>query len=125
MHGYQKITVGDGATLKTEIHIQRKNHGIHVPMSSEVASRISWFDNDNFSKCFIEGAVSNLLCQLLSNYDAAKFKHIAICNGEQLITAMNVQTISKIVISKTGQINAVEKCIGFWKNVPTVEDHCI
>ena len=46
VHGYQKITFGDGATLKTENHVQRKKHGIHLFMSSELASRNFWFDND-------------------------------------------------------------------------------
>ena len=70
-----------------------------------------WFDNDNFSKWCVEGAVTNILCELLSFQDEAKFKQIAICNGEQLITAMNVRLIPQIVKSKTGQINAVKKCM--------------
>ena len=78
VHGYQKITFGDGATLKTENHVQRKKHGIHVTMSSEVASRNFWFDRDNFSRWCVEGAESNLLCQLLSIEDAEKFKQIVI-----------------------------------------------
>ena len=55
--------------------------------------------------------MTNLLCELLSIQDAAKFEQIAICNGEQLITAMNGQSIPKNVLSKTGQIDAVEKCM--------------
>jgi len=81
--------------LKTENNVQCKNNGIHVPMSSEVASGNFWFDNENFSKWCVEDAVSNPLCQLLIIMDAAKFKQIAICNGEQLITAMNEQLIPK------------------------------
>ena len=84
-----------------------KKHGIHVTMSSEVASQNFWFDNDNFSKWCVEGAISNLLCQLLSIEDGAKFQNIAIFHGEKLITAMNGQAIPKIVLSQTGQINAV------------------
>ena len=76
---------------------------------------IFWFDNDKFSKWCVEGAVSNLLCQLLSIEDAAKFKQIVMCNGEKLITAMNEQSIPKIVLSKTGQIDAVEKCMWILK----------
>ena len=55
--------------------------------------------------------MTNLLFQLLSTKDGAKFKQIAICNGEELVTAMNGWSIPKIVESKTGQINAVEKCM--------------
>ena len=34
VHGYQKITFGDGATLKTENNVQCKNNGTLVPMST-------------------------------------------------------------------------------------------
>ena len=78
-------------------------------MFSRPPGKNFWFDNDNFSKWCVEVAVSNLLCQLLSVKDAYKLKHIAICNGEQLITEMNGQSIPLIVLSKTGQIDVVEK----------------
>jgi hypothetical protein len=90
VHGYWKITFGDGATLKTENHVQHKKHGIHVPMSSRPPGGNFWFDSDNFSKWCVEGDVSNLIGHFLSINDAAKFKQLVICNGEQLITAMNV-----------------------------------
>jgi hypothetical protein len=70
-----------------------------------------WFDRDNFSKWCVEGAVTNLLCQLLSTNNAAKFKQLAIGNREQLITAMNGRPIPKIVFPNTGQIEFVEKCM--------------
>jgi hypothetical protein len=70
-----------------------------------------WFDRDNFAKWCVEGAVTNLLCQLLSTEEATKFKQLAVCNGEQLITSMNGRSIPKIVQSKTGKIDAVEKCM--------------
>ncbi len=66
VHGYQKITFGDGATLKTENTVQCKNNGTLVPMSSRPPSLNFWFDRDNFSKWCVEGVVTNLLCQLLS-----------------------------------------------------------
>ncbi len=66
-------------------------------MSNQPPDSDFWFDRDNFSKWCVEGAVSNLIGQLLSINDAAKFKQLAICNGEQLIIAMNVQLIPKIV----------------------------
>ena len=84
-------------------------------MSSEVASRNFWFDNDNFSKWCVEGAVTNILCHLLSIEDGAKFQNIAICHGEKIITAGNGQAIPKIVLSQTGQIDAVEKCMWILK----------
>ncbi len=34
VHGYRKITFGDGATLKDENTVQCKNNGTLVPMSS-------------------------------------------------------------------------------------------
>ncbi len=111
MRGYQKITFGDGATLKTENTVQRKKHDIHVPKSSESAFRNFWFDKDNFSKWCVEGTVSNLIGQLLTINDAAKFKQLAICNGQELITAMHERSIPKIVLHKSGQIDAVEKCM--------------
>ncbi len=113
MHGYQKITVGDGATLKTGNTVQCKNTGTLVPMSSRPSGLNFWFDRDNSSKWCVEGAVTNLLCRLLSTEDAEKFKQIAICNGEELITAMNGQSIPKIVLHKTGQIDAVENACGY------------
>ena len=70
-----------------------KKHRINVPMSSDVASKNFWFDNYNFSERCVEGSVSNLLCQLLSIKDGAKFQNIAIFHGEKLITAMNGQAI--------------------------------
>ena len=115
VHGYQKKTFGDGATLKTENNVQCKNNGTLVPMLSQPPGGNFWFDNDSFSKWCVEGAVSNLLCQLLSINDAATFKQLAICNGEQLITARNVRSIPQIVLSKTGQIDAVEKCMWILK----------
>ena len=115
-HGYQKITFGDGATLKTENNVQCKNNGTLVPMSSRPPGGNFWFDNDNFSKWCVEGALSNFLCHFLSINDAAKFKQIAICNGEQLINAMNVRSIPQIFLSKTGQIDAVEKCMWILNN---------
>ena len=80
-------------------------------MPSRTAVGNFWFDNTNLSKWCVEGAVTNLLCELLSIQDVAKLKKIAICNGEQFITAMNGQSIPKIVLSKTGQIDAMEKCM--------------
>ena len=80
-------------------------------MSSRPPGGNFWFDNDNFSKWCVEGAVPNLIGQLLSINDAEKFEQLAICNGEQLITAMNGRSIPKSVKSKTGQIDAVEKCM--------------
>ena len=74
VHGYQKITFGDGATLITENHVQCKNNGTLVPMSSRPPGENCWFNNDNFSKWCVEGDVSNLIVQLLSINDAAKFK---------------------------------------------------
>ncbi len=56
-------------------------------MSSRPPGSNFWFDRDNSSKWCVEGAVTNLLCQLLSTDDAAKFKELAIANREQLITA--------------------------------------
>jgi hypothetical protein len=112
-----RVRVGDDnfskwcATLKTENTLQSKKNEKHVPKSSESAFRFFWFDKNNFSKWCVEGAVTNLLCELLSIQDAAKFKQIGIGNGEELITAMNGQSIPKIVLSKTGQIDAVEKCM--------------
>ena len=38
VNGYQKISFGDGATLKTENNVQCKNYGILVPMSRGVAA---------------------------------------------------------------------------------------
>jgi hypothetical protein len=46
--------------------------------------------------------VSNLIGELPLIEDAAKFKQIDICNGEELITAMNGQLIPQIVQSKAG-----------------------
>jgi hypothetical protein len=111
VHGYRKITFGDGATLKTENTVQCKNTGTLSPMSNRTPGSNFWFDKDNFSKWCVEGAVTNLLCQLLSIEDAAKFKQIAVCNGDNLITAMNGRSIPKIIQSKTGKIDAVEKCM--------------
>ncbi len=59
--------------------------------------------------------MTNILSQLLSINDAAKFKQLAVCNGKQLITAMNVPSIPQIVQSKTGKTNAVEKCMWILK----------
>ena len=70
-----------------------------------------WYDSDNFSKWCVEGAVTNLLCQLLSTEDASKFKQIAICNGGDLVTAMNGRSIPKIVQPNSGQVDVVEKCM--------------
>ena len=78
----KKITFGDGATLKIESNVQRKNNGTLVPMSTRPLGGKFWFDIDNFSKWCVEGAVSNLLCQLLLTTDAENLK---ICNGEELI----------------------------------------
>ena len=50
LHGYQKITFGDGATLKTGNTVQCKNNGTLVPMSSPPPGSNFWFDRDNFSK---------------------------------------------------------------------------
>ena len=80
VHGYQKISFGDGATLKTVNTVQCKNNGTLVPMLSWPPGGNFWFDNDNFSKWCVEGAVKNLLCELILIQDAAKFKQIAICN---------------------------------------------
>ena len=77
MHGYQQITFGGGATLKTENIAQCKNFGTLVPMSSQPSGGNFWFDNDDFLKWCVEGAVSNLIGQLLSINDAAKFKKLA------------------------------------------------
>jgi hypothetical protein len=111
VHGYRKITFGDGASLKTERTLQCNIHGTSVPMSSRPTGSNFWFDRDNFSKWCVEGAVTNLLCQLLSIEDAAKFKQIAVCNSEEIVTAMNGRSIPKIVLSKTGRIDAVAKCM--------------
>ena len=59
--------------------------------------------------------MSNLLCQLLSINDAEKFEKISVCDGEQLITAMNVRCIPKIVLSKNEQMDAVENCMWILK----------
>ena len=115
VHGYQKIAFGDGPTLKTENTVQCKNNVTLVPMSSWPPGSNFWFDGNNFSKWCIKGAVTNLLCQLLSTKGVAKFKQIAICNRDELITAMNGQSIPKIVLSKTGQIDAVKKCMWILK----------
>jgi hypothetical protein len=80
-------------------------------MSNRPPGSNFWFDRDNFSKWCVEGAVTNLLCQLLSTEEAAKFKQLAVCNGEQLITALNRRSMPNIVISYTRQIDAVEKCM--------------
>jgi len=80
-------------------------------MSSPPPGSNFWFDRENFSKWCVEGAVSNLIGQLLSINDAVKFTQLAIGNEEQLITAMNGRSIPKIVLPKTGQIDAVEKCM--------------
>ena len=48
VYGYQKITFGDDATLNIENHVQCMNNDTLVPMSSGVASRNFWFDNDFF-----------------------------------------------------------------------------
>ena len=85
------------------------------PKSSEDAFRNFWFDKDYFSKWCVEGAVTNLFCQLLSIEDGEKFKQIVICNREELVTAMNGRSIPKIVKSITGQIDAVEKCMWILK----------
>ncbi len=82
-------------------------------MSSRPPVSNFWFDRDNFSKWCVEGAVTNLLCQLISTKDAAKFKQTAICNGEELVTAMNGRSIQKNIKSKTGQIDVVEKTCGY------------
>jgi hypothetical protein len=111
VHGYRKITFGDGATLKTENTVRCESTGTLVPMSSRPPGSNFWFDRENFAKWCAEGAVTNLLCQLLSIDDAAKFKQLAICNGEELVTAMNGRSIPKIVLSYTGRIDVVEKCM--------------
>ena len=59
--------------------------------------------------------MTNILCQLLSINDAAKFKQLAVCNGEQIITAINVLSIPQSVQSKTGKPDAVEKCMWILK----------
>ena len=111
VHGYRKITFGDGATLKTENTLRCKSTGTLVPMSRRPPGSNFWYDSDNFSKWCVEGAVTNLLCQLLSTKDASKFKQIAICNVGELITAMNGRSIPKIVLPNTGQLDVVEKCM--------------
>jgi hypothetical protein len=111
VHGYRKITFGDGATLKTENTFQCNNTGTLSSMLSPPPGSNFWFDRDSFAKWCVEGAVTNLLCQLLSIDDAEKFKQIAICNGEELVTAMNGRSIPKIVLPKTGKIDVVEKCM--------------
>ena len=88
-----------------------QNNGSLVPMSSRPPGLNFWFDKDKLSKWCVEGAVSNLIGQLLSTNDEAKFIKIAICHGEELITAMNGRLIPQIVQSKTGQIDVVEKCM--------------
>ena len=65
VHGYQKNTFGDVATLKTKNTVQYKNNGTLVPMSSRPPGSNFWFDSDNFSKWCVEGALSNLIGQLL------------------------------------------------------------
>ena len=115
VHGYQKIIFGDGATLKTENTVQCKNTRTLVPMLSRPPGSNFWFDSNNFSKWCVEGAVTNLLCQLLSTKDAANFKQLAVCNCEQLVTAMNVPSIPKIVQSKTGKNDTVRKCMWILK----------
>ena len=55
--------------------------------------------------------MTNLVCQLLSTEDAKQFKQLAVCNGEELVTAMNGCSIPQIVLSNTGQIDVVEKCM--------------
>ena len=76
LHGYQKITFGDGATLKTENTVQCNSTSTFAQMSSRPPGSIFWFDPDNFSKWCVEGAVTNLLCQFLSTKDGAKFKQL-------------------------------------------------
>ena len=125
VHGYQKIMFGDGAMLKTENHIQCKNSGTLVSMSSRPPGGNFWFDNDNSSKWCVEGAVTSLIGQLLSINDAVKFKKIAICNGEELITAMNGRSVPQIVLSKTGQIDAVEKVHVDIDSMFQIGYHCI
>jgi hypothetical protein len=80
-------------------------------MSSWPPGSNFWFDRENFSKWCVEGAVTNLLCLLLSTKDTSNFKQLAICNGGELVTAMNGRSIPKIVLPKTGQIDVVEKCM--------------
>ena len=46
VHGYQKTTFGDGATLKTESTVQCNKHGIQVPMSTKPPGGNFWFDSD-------------------------------------------------------------------------------
>ncbi len=111
VHGYRKITFGDGATLKSENTVRCKSTGTFVPMSRRPPGSNFWYDSDNFSKWCVEGAVTNLLCQLLSTEDASKFKQLAICNGGELVTAMNGCSIPKIVLPNTGQVDVVEKCM--------------
>ena len=98
VNGYQKITFGDGATLQTENNVQCKNNGILLPMSSRPAGGNFWFDNERFSKCCVEGAVSNLLCQLNLTTDAAKFEKIAICNGEIRFQILFYQKLDKLML---------------------------
>ena len=59
VNGCQKITFGDGATLKTDIKVQCKKHGIHVPMSSEVAFRNFWLTMITF-----QSGVLKVPCQI-------------------------------------------------------------
>jgi len=53
-----------------------QKRGIHVPMSTKPPGENNWFDRDKFSKWCVEGAVLNLIGQLLSINDAAKFKQL-------------------------------------------------
>jgi hypothetical protein len=107
VYGYRKITFGDGATLKTENTVRCKSTDILFPMLNWPPGSVVWFDRDNFSKWCVEGDVTNLVCQLLSAEEAAKFKQIAICNGDKLVTAMNGSSIPNIVLPKTGKIDVV------------------
>ena len=93
-------------------------------MSSRPPGGNFWFDSDNFSKWCVEGAVSNLIGQLLSINDAAKFKQLAICNGEQLITALNERSIPKKKNTQQDKLMLWKSVCGYYVHVLTVEDHC-
>ena len=72
VNGYQQITFGNGATLKTEPNDQCQTKTTMVPTmsSTPVAVHNYWFDRDNFSKWCAEGSVTNLLSEILAVNDA-------------------------------------------------------
>ena len=59
VHGYQKITFGDGATLKTENHVQCKNNGTLVP--SQVGMHPEIF---GLTMNFFQSGVLKVPCQI-------------------------------------------------------------